>query len=859
MPDFGDHVGITFLEIMTGYVRGSDEPILRPDGVGLFHQSLRLVIPNLNRYLAGPHEAQITEGTVDWNPFVKNASVRGGGRVLMFRKDRENRKRRYFDFDYSFPSEQGFDIGFEGHKFLEDDRGFDAGADMSTVFCTLFVQGRPIARGVLNVAVTDFVRQLDSLHVTGARSKDEERAAREAFFGFMNGQLREIYPYVPLILREDRRLSQEEWKTLRFCAQLILPDPLPANGPTVDDVVENLQRYVAHAPEEQVRDIRNALQAAGVAIPILGVRPRDVRPFVAKELRRASPSPVRDVLELIHTLVTFPYYAHPKADALVGYRRPQHTPPDEPPLPVLAEPPARRFDVVIAGSGPAGSLLADRLTAQGKSVLLLEAGPYHAEREIDADELLWTARLYKRSALQRANEPESIFAMRGPSFMVLQGGCVGGGGVVNNTVCFRMSPRRLAHWRDAGFPLEAAALDAGYDMVARDLSIGPVSERARRLNPASRFLDHRFGAPAPAPLDTFPGPGFWECLVNLEPLSDAGAGCLGVGLCNVGCGSGRKRHGLRVHLRNAAARDCTIVAGARAAELRLNAAGTQVESLAVRLNDGRVVDVRGAQYVLSCGPIGSSEVLLRSPALQPRIARGELPVGRRFSANVGSPLFAFTDEPVNAEPGLQIAHAFVPFTPDEGFVVETWYNPPGANALAMPGWLDDHHTRMRAFATTIAAAPLVGSQPTGQVRLRDGAVDIRLPIGTFEMDRLARGLSLLATAFVEGRVREVVAGVGSGFVVKTAEDANRLHDEIVRLARNPRRQHLLRVGTGHPQGGNAMSSDAAIAVVDASFRVRGIDNLRVCDGSVFPDSSNVNPQWTIMALADRCAEDMRTD
>jgi choline dehydrogenase-like flavoprotein len=38
--------------------------------------------------------------------------------------------------------------------------------------------------------------------------------------------------------------------------------------------------------------------------------------------------------------------------------------------------------------------------------------------------------------------------------------------------------------------------------------------------------------------------------------------------------------------------------------------------------------------------------------------------------------------------------------------------------------------------------------------------------------------------------------------------------------------------------------------------VRGVDNLRVCDGSIFPDSSGANPQWTIMALAECCAEAM---
>lgn len=50
-----------------------------------------------------------------------------------------------------------------------------------------------------------------------------------------------------------------------------------------------------------------------------------------------------------------------------------------------------------------------------------------------------------------------------------------------------------------------------------------------------------------------------------------------------------------------------------------------------------------------------------------------------------------------------------------------------------------------------------------------------------------------------------------------------------------------------------MSNDSAIGVVDDQFRLRGFSNLRICDGSIFPDSAGVNPQWTIMALAHECA------
>jgi len=163
---------------------------------------------------------------------------------------------------------------------------------------------------------------------------------------------------------------------------------------------------------------------------------------------------------------------------------------------VVAEPPQRIYDFVIAGSGPAGTLLAQRLSATGKSVLLLESGPYIPERTMDADEILGTARLYKSSGLQQANAAAPLASMTGPPLTVLQGACLGGGGVINNAVCFRLPSQRLSHWQSLGFPVSAADLSAAYAKVAAELGIKPASEAATpspRLNPTWKFLADKLG------------------------------------------------------------------------------------------------------------------------------------------------------------------------------------------------------------------------------------------------------------------------------------------------------------------------------------------------------------------------------
>jgi choline dehydrogenase-like flavoprotein len=60
-------------------------------------------------------------------------------------------------------------------------------------------------------------------------------------------------------------------------------------------------------------------------------------------------------------------------------------------------------------------------------------------------------------------------------------------------------------------------------------------------------------------------------------------------------------------------------------------------------------------------------------------------------------------------------------------------------------------------------------------------------------------------------------------------------------------------------GGCGMGSGPADSVTDGWGRVHGIPWLRVADSSLFPDSLEINPYLTVMALADRAAEAVLND
>ncbi len=500
-------------------------------------------------------------------------------------------------------------------------------------------------------------------------------------------------------------------------------------------------------------------------------------------------------------------------------------------------------DVVIIGSGAAGATLAEQLLEQGRRVLILEKGRYVPPDEFSEDEIEMIGSLYADGALQLSQ------ALR---FTILQGSCVGGTTVVNNAVCFDTPQRVIDAWNSRGnsAAINSDAFHAAQAAVRQRMRIQQISAGTRQPLDGG-VLNHGDGMITHAVEQYFGENGYQYDVVDANIVD-----CLGCGYCNIGCKYGRKLSMLDEVLPSAQAKygseQFRIISEANVT--RLEESGGQISRIVAETRGKRklIID-QPKTVILSAGTIASSWLMMQSGIGK----RHNLPVGRGLCFNMGSPLHALFDHELNSFDGLQISH-YLEVEGHNGFVYETWYNPPVAQALAMPGWLDTHFQNMLNYNRMAGVGVLVGTEPTAYIvpALITRGPDIVFQPTANDMKQLVDALVMLGDIFLAGGALEVYASTRKYETYRNDAAIFRAQSELDRLRELVQHDYDILLGTGHPQGGNAIGVSPENSVVGPDFKVFGYKNLYVCDASVHPSATTVNPQLTVMAMARYAAQQM---
>jgi len=515
-------------------------------------------------------------------------------------------------------------------------------------------------------------------------------------------------------------------------------------------------------------------------------------------------------------------------------------------------------DVVVVGSGAGGGVVAAELARAGRSVVVLEAGPFVDERAMPRNELDAYSRLYLNHGLLSTWDG---------AITLLAGSGVGGGTLVNWMTCIDVPADVRAEWAsehglDGIGPGDDAEWVADVTAIQAELGVSP----ARVVPPKDELIQR--GAAALG----------WQAERIHRNATDCGV----CGSCPFGCVVGAKASGIRAHLRTASEAGARIVDRVRVTRLLVEEGGGTVAGvegrllmtdpftdLAVTLADDptstsvRRLLVRAPQVVLAAGA-------LRSPAILQASGGHHSAVGRHLRVHPVSVVAARATEPVDMWRGTMQAVASQEFVAGDatrrGYVIESAPGHPGLLALALP-WAGaiDHAGRMakaRHIAPLVAVTRDGGEGRTSLTKAGRVRIDYRLD--ALGVATLRHGLvSMARIARAAGGVEEIL-GVGMPPLIHhlapgtdgTGHDAG-FEAYLALLGSMHFAPNRGAVFSAHQMGTVRMGADPADHPADARGRVRHdehgrvVAGLYVADGSTFPTGVGVNPMVGIMAMGRR--------
>lgn len=484
------------------------------------------------------------------------------------------------------------------------------------------------------------------------------------------------------------------------------------------------------------------------------------------------------------------------------------------------------YDILIVGSGAGGGVVAEELSilcSKGIKIALLEWGDSFSDTDNNRREVEMAGKYYFEYGGVQNLQQDMTFAYAK---------AVGGSTTVYTGTSLTAPASVFKKWNVNGLTIDD--MTPRYEKFIKDnnvhkLPLSELNDNNKLFEAGCKKLGYK--------VEQFP--------VNVKD-------CIGLGTCNLGCAILAKQGTHRVQIPKALQNGvelikCCEVIKIEGQYLLCDLKTDHYRNNNLVFNKG-TLKLRAKKIVLSASAINSPAILLRS------FGSNFLPaLGKYFTCHPALILAADHGRKIENVTGHPKSFYCDEFHHTKHFLLETCMYFPFTLSKCLTGFGKDMDDLMGSYANLQLIIALIADEAkeeNGVSVNAKGEIKISYKISDELIDAFVEAIRTSTRIFFAAGAKRVHAPSMKEFFIYPNQESQidmLINKDEFKLGK-------ISISAAHLMGGCRMGQDPKDSVTDSYGKVHGLDHVYVADASLFPNSSEVNPYLTIMALAHRVSE-----